>query len=813
MNRIYSFFQRFVGSILFLSLVVTLIAGFYTAKLYSNLRTDLEELLPTTSQSVLDLNEVARRLKSIDNLALIISSKDVKASRRFVLDLVPKLQKLPPSEVALIEYRIDQELEFFRRRQALFLDLNELRDILSYIRKRIHYETELYNPLTIFSEEALPEPEMDFRSIQNKVTKNSASYAHYPDGFFATVDETKRAILIDVVGKSMSVDQVKALRSKVERMVEEVGPARYAPDLRVNYTGSVEEMLEEQDALVEDLVLSTVAVTLLISVAMFAYFQAFFPTLALMASLVCGTLWTFGFSYFAVGYLNANSAFLGSIVLGNGINFGIIFLARYLEERRAGHSHLRSNRTAVLTTWKATLTAALAAGLSYGSLALTSFRGFSQFGVIGLAGMILCWLGSYVLLPSLLSWFDRLGLMPDFKKSKRRGTFFTSAVAKSVGRFPKGIAVASILLTGVSLLSYRNVSPRLLETNLSNLRSKRSIESGAAFYSQDLNQIFKRFLTPLVILPASNENALEIAHRLKRLKEKQGPSSPIVSVQTIQDFVPPAQNEKIKILRQIKAELPPQLVARLGEEDRKKVAALLSPEALMPFTMEELPYLVREKFKEKNGSMGKLVLVEPPLSNDIWEGDHLNQFISSLRDVANEVEAGAPVAGGMAITADLIASISRDGPKATLVAFAAAVLLVIVLFMDLKRAFLALFALLIGIAWFGALIISLEPYGLKINFLNFVALPITFGIGIDYGINIFQRYNQKRAGDILQIVRETGGAVALCSLTTIIGYSSLLMASNKGFISFGLLAVLGELTCIVAALIALPAVLLTLKKL
>ena len=59
--------------------------------------------------------------------------------------------------------------------------------------------------------------------------------------------------------------------------------------------------------------------------------------------------------------------------------------------------------------------------------------------------------------------------------------------------------------------------------------------------------------------------------------------------------------------------------------------------------------------------------------------------------------------------------------------------------------------------------------------------------------------------------RGTGGAVALCSLTTIVGYSSLLLAKNVGLFLFGVLAVLGELTCLVTAIIVLPAVLLLVR--
>ena len=48
-------------------------------------------------------------------------------------------------------------------------------------------------------------------------------------------------------------------------------------------------------------------------------------------------------------------------------------------------------------------------------------------------------------------------------------------------------------------------------------------------------------------------------------------------------------------------------------------------------------------------------------------------------------------------------------------------------------------------------------------------------------------------------------------MTTILGYSSLLFAQNRGLFTFGLLAVLGELTCLSAALVVLPAGLLMVR--
>jgi predicted RND superfamily exporter protein len=114
-------------------------------------------------------------------------------------------------------------------------------------------------------------------------------------------------------------------------------------------------------------------------------------------------------------------------------------------------------------------------------------------------------------------------------------------------------------------------------------------------------------------------------------------------------------------------------------------------------------------------------------------------------------------------------------------------------------------ALAVGVVWFLGLAGAL---GLRLNMLNFIALPITFGIGVDYAVNIVQRWRLEGPGSLQRVLRETGGAVALCSLTTIIGYSSLLVADNRALRGFGLLASVGEVACLTAALVALPAFLL-----
>lgn len=803
MNRVSRLLIRLAVPIFLVTSVFTVAGAFYSIQLYKNLRTDLEELLPTNARSVLDLNEVRGRLESIDNLSVLFFSEDVKASRRFVEDLVKKLQTAPKSTIASIEYNIAEELKFFKDRRALYIDLNDLKRIRTYIRSKIEYESTLRNPLTIFAGINVPEPSLNFTAIEKKYTGQTSNYDRFPEGYYATPDEKKRIILV-YKPSGGSGDLVK---KTVADAVAELDPKKYAGDLQVQYAGGVQNTIEEQAALVEDLELSTALVTLIVAAAMFFFYRAFRATTALLIALFYGTFWTFGIAYFAIGYLNANSAFLGSIVLGNGINFPIIFLARYLEERRNRLGHETSLDLAVTHTASATWTAALAAGLSYGSLALTGFRGFKQFGIIGLIGMVLCWLATFTVLPALLTIFERLRTLEP--KKKKPHSYIAESIARLVSGAPKTIVFITLTLTVISSAMLFRYSPSIIETDLSKLRNKWSIEKGSGFYSKYVDEIFGRYLSPMVALPRNRDHAIKLAELYKEKMRADGEKSLIKNVSILDDFIPKDQPEKIKILRDIDRLLPASIRIQMDPGERKRVQDFIRPEAFKPIGMTDLPALVIGKFTEKDGSLGKLVLIEPPLDTVTNDGENLVKFIGDLRRIADSVAPGTPVAGSLPISADMIQSINRDGPLATLFALSSVVLLVIVLFRSPSVFAPVLISLFLGVFWLIGIILGAW---FKINFLNFIALPITFGIGVDYAVNIFSRYREEGGASILKVIRDTGGAVALCSFTTTVGYGSLVIASNQAFVSFGILAVMGEMTCLFAAMFALPAILIVIRN-
>jgi predicted RND superfamily exporter protein len=151
---------------------------------------------------------------------------------------------------------------------------------------------------------------------------------------------------------------------------------------------------------------------------------------------------------------------------------------------------------------------------------------------------------------------------------------------------------------------------------------------------------------------------------------------------------------------------------------------------------------------------------------------------------------------------DILANVSSEGPIVTLICFLAVGGLIWSGFRKLRE-FLIVYAFLsLGML---AFIATLQFFEVKLNFFNFITIPITIGIGVDYAINIYYRYKADHERSITDAVASTGSAVFLCSWTTIIGYGTMLWAKNQAMASFGLMAVIGEISCLAFALVFMPA--------
>jgi uncharacterized membrane protein YdfJ with MMPL/SSD domain len=557
-----------------------------------------------------------------------------------------------------------------------------------------------------------------------------------------------------------------------------------------------------------------VVVAVLIAVILFYGWTRSVP--ALFLPLAVAAVWAFALASlppFGITALNSNTAFLGSIIIGNGINFGIIQLARYVEARRRGEGVEGALAIALWGTRKGTLSAALAAGVAYASLVAMHFRGFRQFGVIGGLGMALAWGTTFVLMPPLIAWLDR-GRHAPRPRVQGRGLF--AALGRVVTARPRVFAAGATVVTLLAIWQVRSFGRDQLEYDFSRLRRRDTWAAGEGHWGKKMDVLLGRYLTPTALLTDSPAEARAVAARLKAAAAVPPLAGMIASIRTWDDLVPPDEEAKAAEVGVIRRKLTPNVRAQIAPEDHAKLEKLIGKqgEAGVPAApaarihAEEVPESLTRGLRERDGAAGRTVLVYPNPASTWWRGETITGFVKALREVAQApVETGgrpARVAGGHALSADIIASMERDGPLASLLAFVGVIATVLLVFRRGIATPFVIGSLAVGVLW---LLAATMWLGIKINFINFIAFPITFGIGVDYAVNVMARYLRDGGRDVAGAVRGTGGAVGLCSLTTIVGYSSLLVAQNVGLFLFGLLAVFGEIACLTTAVVVLPAVL------
>ena len=256
---------------------------------------------------------------------------------------------------------------------------------------------------------------------------------------------------------------------------------------------------------------------------------------------------------------------------------------------------------------------------------------------------------------------------------------------------------------------------------------------------------------------------------------------------------------RVPLLARLRASVAKIDLDEVATADRAELAELTRALAEHPPGDSDLPAALSEYFLERDGSLGKLAYVDPV-------DEHLEPNLYRLTDAIREIHlpSGKVVSssGELVVFADVLRAVRHDSRTLTV---AAAVLVLLVLVVITRRSATIArvgFALAAGVAvMLGIAVVT----GQKLNFFNFVALPTTFGVGIDYAINIEERIRQRGGRAIAQAVAEAGPAVVLASVTSILGYASLLIADSRALASFGALAMLGELACIVVAITLIPA--------
>jgi uncharacterized protein len=781
---------------------------------------DLSELLPDSKESVVEMRRVSKRLAGSATLSIIVRTKQPGKQRELeacVDALVPELYGLGKEWVGAIDYGVKDARRFFDENALFYASLADLQKAHDRIVERYDWEVSKQQGSLLDDEEAPPpitaesiEKELDAR----KTTPGAGKGPTFPNGYYESEDGSYAAILL----RTPASGKVKLaeLRRRVEAAVARVNPQRFEPTMIAQYTGDVVTGQEEYDRITGDLVHVGFVGVFGVLLTVFLYFLRLRVVLTMGGALLVGLLWTFGITYFTIGYLNASTGFLVSIVAGNGINYGIIYMARYVEARRDENMNVAAAiRVAHRDTWIPTLASAATGALAYGSLIITDFRGFKHFGIIGGYGMLLCWLTTYVFTPALLAASERV--WPAYREGKTAinvGQYFGVLFVRLGLGAPRVVtAVGAAFGVAAIALSALYFYGDPMEYNMRNVgNDDAGNPSAAKRLTHQVDDVVGRIgQDGIAIVTERLDQVQPLEAELERRRRAAPPDLlPFEKTVSIYSLLPSDQAKKLPLIADMRDRI--ERARKRGfikDDDWSKISKHLPTGELRAIELGDLPEQAVRPFTERDGSRGRIVYIAPARGFSTWDAKYLMRWADSFRRVQlpnGEVIHGS---GRAVIFADMIHAVGEDAPRAILASALGTILVILVAFRGSALALGVFVPWLVGIA---SLVAFLFLKQIHLNFLNFVAIPITIGIGAEYAHNMMQRYRFEGRGRLRHVVRATGGALTLCSMTTSIGYFALLFSINKGIHSFGLSAAVGELTCIAATVLWLPALLATLER-
>ncbi len=837
--------------VLFFALGLLLGSWRFALRVLENPHTDLRELLPSESAGLKAFEHQLGRVGGGANLLVIIASPDRRNNERFVDDLADRLNAMAAGEargpgaparlIAYVERGTKDVHRFFEDNKWLYADESDLErayDTLDFqiaVRSGLVSDLDDDGPSTSNSggsAAAGKKPALGLDEYRDRWQAKASAHDDFPNGYFETPDGAMAGLRIVSFTSGMGDAGEDVLLRRVDRLVRDMNPASYDPQMRVGFAGDIPNAAAEKDSIVSEAAWATGIAFLLIVAGVIWFYRSPWPLPVIALPALLGVGCAYAFAYFRFGYVNTTGMFLGAIILGNGINYPIVLLSRYREFRASGKGAVRARREAVQNSLRAELVGASVGSIAYGSLTVTHFRGFSQFGWIGFVGMLLVWVTMIPCVPALIvviEWMQ--SKLPPFLREaplyplspagtegvEARGASDPSrdgsgpvirAIARATERAPWLFIAAAVALTAFAAWPLPAFLRDPWEYNFDRLGSRGTKHGGAGEWSVKAERVFggKMNVSGALMLADTPEQVPLLKAQIF-LNDARDPKGRLIAdITTVSDLLPGTREEqaqKLETLARIRARLTPAVIEGLPSDERARVEALRPPERLRVLTPPDLPPLLRRRFEENDGRVGTVFYVKYGNRVALADGHNLVRIAKATDNVELPDGTVVQTASRSTIFAEMIRSMETDGPRATMASLAGVSLVVLLATRNVRGAVSVLLALVMGVTW---LIGGAAWSGEKLNYVNFITLPITFGIGCEYPFNVYDR-SRLLGGDVSSAVRRVGGAVALCSYTTVVGYGSMLFADFQALQSFGQLAVSGEIACLSGALLMLPSLL------
>lgn len=757
------------------------------------LSTNLNLLLPQDTASVQTAREASERVGSTDFLVVAIEGSNPERNREIADALVFAMRRDIP-ELEEVVARI--ELDFFKQNALLYFDTEELQRLLQQLRTVLGRARFQAMGLLVLPHGEDPEAKKLEAMLQHSNARaqvpsefqNAASSAT-SGGYFASPDGT----IFAVIGRprSLSVDMALARRlvRNTESVIANVLKNFPHPHPKVEVAGGYRNRVAEYDSILADVKSSFLVSFLLIAALTIVFFRSVRPIPLIFLPLIFGIVLTLGLvRAVSIEKLNVITAFIGGILLGMGIDFGVHLSVRYFYER-SRFPLQEALKMTMSASGRALATAAFTTAGALYLLFFSKFRGFWEFGLIAGSGVLITMLAFFLFFPVLvvlLEKFFTLRIQPAWHMR----------FAPLSHRFP----VRSALILGIFL----TVSIVFLPWGLSRLEFETNFRrlSGNPSTSVQYGKAMGDRASPTVMLCDTVEDCETLTTWLSRILSQPLHHPDIRDFNSIHTFIPKDQEQKLAICRQIREELLRALPWAEGEL-KHRLQNYLPYVPSKPITMNDLPDWLRRRFTEKNGEIGRFLYLYPARETwNAYEAALLKKSIAYLDLESLGGQSGKKVraASSSFILVDILEVVRSEGVWIVAAALVLVFFLLLLDFRSLGAALLVLFPLVSALLWIAAL---LPLLGQRLGLYNMVVVSTIIGTGIDASVHLFHA-GREFSFDPRPAFLRTGLAVCMAALTTLAGFAGMLGVRHGGLSSIGRLATLGLFVTLVCALLLVP---------
>lgn len=782
--------------------------------------TDVMSLVPRHDPVVEGFTRTFEEFGSLDTLLVAVPVQgDAELDRSLMLVdlLAQELQGSP--YLTNVQSRLEDPTRLataLLHHAVLFLDQDGLAQLGGRLRpeglaeRAADMRAALESPLSLVAKEFMVRDPLGLLPLLlGKVSQTPAALkVDFSSGYFLAADHSMVLILAKPTRPAQDIAFDELLFEDLEERIgrarvrlaeaEEIDPATLPA---VHLGGGHRIALEDASLIRSDIITNSATSIFGVMLLFFLAYRRFAAAHFAFLPLAVGLALTFVFTAVVFGRLNSATSSFSALLVGLGIDFTIVMYGRYLEARHRGLGLSEALDEMGRRSGPAVLLGAVTSVGTFYAFLVTRFAGLKELGLLTGTGIVLMAISAFMLLPALVTVLDSGQRPPKLSRWLHVAPLLHWCSAHR--RLVLGLAAA---LTLASLVVVGRVQ---FDDDVRNLRSPSN--RGVEVQQMVADAFGISFNAMMVRIEADSEaQALGRVQQLAKGLEELLARGEISGFESLANLFPPidAQTRALAWIAEHATLTDPQRVRR------EFVAALdragLQPEAFAT-GLESLHTVLRP-----SGAVGLAVWRGTPVEQLVersllHQGERVvtvvNVFVPpgmwrreappGLTALVGEID-GAMLTGVNVVSQRLRGIVWRDAGLACLLG------LVVVFFMllwEMKRvrdASLGLLPVVLSVLWTVA---GMAVLGLALNFLNVFVITMVIGIGVDYGIHMIHRV---REGGGVERLAETARAVVFASLTTVVGFGSLVTTHFPGLRSIGAMTSAAVVLACLVAVAVLP---------